>query len=281
MFSERRLDPPHRAADGTGEPRQEQILRIGADLGAEAAAHVGGDHADVGGLDAVGTDRASSRTPCTLWALIQSVSRPSTHADALLRTSSGQPATRWLTTRCETTTSHPSNRSSVRPKVRSIAQFVPGVGEQEGLVAGRGLHVEHDGQRFVVGPHQLGGVGPLVRLLGDDRGDRLADEAHPVHGQHRAGHRRVEHGQLGREQRQVDVRPRVDGQHARRLAGVADVDRPEQRVRDRAADVGDVGGALEVRVAQVRHVGTADREELRVLDPPDPVPEDAHRCPHR
>ena len=48
------LAPAHRAADLLGDPAEQQLLGVGADLGAEAAADVGGDDADLAGLEPVG-----------------------------------------------------------------------------------------------------------------------------------------------------------------------------------------------------------------------------------
>ena len=79
----------------------------------------------------------------------------------------GTAATRWLTRRCDTTTSQPAKRSSVAagiPMHRGVAARVAaGRVVEDDLVAQRVVGVDDDRQRVVVDDHELGGV---LALLG-------------------------------------------------------------------------------------------------------------------
>ena len=54
MFSLRVSSPAHRPADLPAQPAEQQLLGVAADLGAEPAADVGGDHPHLLGLEPVG-----------------------------------------------------------------------------------------------------------------------------------------------------------------------------------------------------------------------------------
>jgi hypothetical protein len=85
--------------------------------------------------------------------------------------------------------------------------------------------------RVVVDLDQVGGVLALVRVLGEDGGDRLADEPHDIAREERPHHRLVGPAEQQRG-RQVDIGA---GQHRHdtgRRAGLLDVDRGDPRVRD-------------------------------------------------
>jgi hypothetical protein len=78
---------------------------------------------------------SDERVPCAPWFGIHAVSRPSSpQAAAAARVSIGAGATRWLTIVRETTTSHPSNRSSARAEASPIvaATLVPAAGNSTG-----------------------------------------------------------------------------------------------------------------------------------------------------
>ena len=82
------------------------------------------------------------------------------------------------------------------------------VGRRRQRLLGVDDRVEH----VVVDDDGLGGVGRLAAGLGDDGGDRLADVAHPVAGQQRARHRRVERR---RRRLEAEVGGREHAEHAR------------------------------------------------------------------
>ena len=88
------------------------------------------------------------------------------------------------------------------------------------------------GQRVVVDLDQVGGVLALVGVLGEDGGDRLADEPHHVDGQEGPHHRRVGPAEQQRG-RQVDVGSGEHGDDAGCGAGRLDVDRLDPGVRER------------------------------------------------
>ena len=165
------------------------------------------------------------RTGWAPWQLWYWMSRPSSpHQATAVRPSMGQAATRWLTMRWDTTTSH-SEKSATRLRA-SIDQitFDSASAKQLGVaVAGR-LGIDDGGQRVVVDEDGLGRVGALLSALGDDGDDRLADEPHHVAGQQRAGHRLVHGGRRRRQVVQVDVRGGDDGEDAGQRQGLARVD---------------------------------------------------------
>ena len=152
-------------------------------------------------------------------------SSPQTAAAA--RVSIGAGATRWLMIVWVTTTSQPSNRSglSADASPQSPATFVPAASNSR-LVVG-GVEAEHGGQRVVVDLDQLDRVLALVGMLGDDDGDRLADEPDLVGGQQALGHLGVHQaGRRRRDERQVgQVGAGERGDHAGRRQRRADVDR--------------------------------------------------------
>ncbi len=139
--------------------------------------------------------------------------------------------------------------------------------------AGRGLlHVDEHVERLVVDDHGLGGVGPLGAVVGDDRGDGLADVAHLVAGQHGPGDHRVEGGGRGLEPQAGGGVDRHDPRHG---FGVGGVDAGDDGVGHGRADVGDVESTLEQRLVQVGEVDGAGRQELRILATQHAVAEDA------
>ncbi len=64
-----------------------------------------------------------------------------------------------------------------------------GIGEEEHLVTGAHLRIHDNRQRVVVDDDQLGRVGRLIAVLGDDRDDGLADVAHGADGHEGTAHR--------------------------------------------------------------------------------------------
>ncbi len=181
----------------------------------------------------------------------------------------------------ETTTSQPSNRSAARapasPKV--AATLLPAAGNRRhGLVPGArgGLgHIDHRRQHVIVDVNQVSGVFALVAALGDDHGQRLADEPDHVRGEQRlahvgvdhAGHRRCHHREVG----QVSAGER--GDDAGRLERGADVDRTDPRVRDRRPDEMHMAGAGKPHVVGVDPAG---RQEAGIFGPDDPGTQNAH-----
>ena len=143
----------------------------------------------------------------------------------------GAVAMRWLTIRARTTWSAPSNGSERSLSRRRVATLRAEALELQGCVVGhRRLDVGDDRQVVVVDVDQLGRVDGLGAGLGDDQGDRVADEPDLVVGQRPARALVVD----VRERLQAagpEVLGRVDGQHARGLLGLGRVDRAERGVR--------------------------------------------------
>ena len=205
----------------------------------------------------------------------QRVSRPSSpHAAAAARVSSGAAASRWLTISRVTTTSQPSKRSvGVRLAVEAVGGVGARLGEEQHLVGGGGLEVDDDRQRVVVDLDQVGGVLPLVGLLGEDGGHRLADEPHHVLRQERAHHLLVGPAEQQRGL-EVDVGAGEDADHAGRRTGLPDVDRLDAGVCEWGPDEREMQRSDQVEVVGV---AGAAREESRILHAHDARAHDAHR----
>ncbi len=128
------------------------------------------------------------RTPCSMCGIcdVAHCTRrpPSVQATAAERTSIGQAARRWLTRRCETTTSQPSNRSSVAAGIPIIVEsmhvFVPASGKRTTSSRSASSTATTTGSGSYVDDHELGRVLALPRLLGDHHRERLADVADDV-----------------------------------------------------------------------------------------------------
>ncbi len=221
-------------------------------------------------------DANANRSPWAFCVEHHSTRRPSTHAAAADRPSSGAAARRWFTIRWRTTTSHPAGPpGDVGPDLVAERghQVRAELGEQHRLAAQAVDRIDDRGQRVVVDDDPLGGVGALLGGLAEHDGHRLADEAHPVGGHERAGHGPIAHAG---HRRKVDLGSRDDVDDARQAARLVDVDPGDQGVRHGRADERGVHRTLERRVAQVGHVAPALGQQPWVLDAGDPRPEDAH-----
>ena len=154
-----------------------------------------------------------------------------------------------------------------------------GIGEEQRLVAQALLRIDDDRKRVVLDDDQLGGVGGLVAVFGDDGDHGLADVAHGADRDegtaHRVGEARID---VGCEPELGEVVADEHGDHARRRLGVVDVDRDDPCVRFGRADVGEPRSVLEREVIDVR---AADRQHPCVFEPLHTVTEDARaqRCP--
>jgi len=227
------LDAGRAPLDGPAHParREEQrrVLRVGLHLHAEAAAHVGRDHAELLGRD---LEHALREEPphdrdalggggegVALGGLV-----PLADGRARLERRRRQPCV---------VQAHPRHvRGSADRRIHGGG--VP-VGPVEGHVvrrlgpdrvrAGsqRAVHVRGRGQRVEVDAHERGGVDGLGDRLGDDDGDRLAHVAHAVHRKGRNGGHREEpaapsgEGGGGRDRAQSGrsrIAPGEDREHA-------------------------------------------------------------------
>ena len=181
----------------------------------------------------------------------------------------------------ETTTSQPSNRSAARAR---------GVAEGGGDVAARGReqeagpvpgargglgHIDHRRQHVIVDVNQVSGIFALVAALGDDHGQRLADEPDHVRGEQRLAHVGIDHaGHRRRHCREVgQVSAGERGDDTGRLERGADVDGTDPGVRDRRPDEMHMAGAGKPHVVGVDPAG---RQEAGILGPDDPGTQNAH-----
>ena len=226
---------------------------------------------------------------CGVWLDIQTVysSVPGLYQPMSPRTSMGLGMRRWLTMRWRTTTSAASTAAirarlvADRPLEDDVARRV--LVELHGARLGRGLRVDHHGQRLVVDDDGLQGIDRLGGRLGDHRRHALAGPLDAVGGQDA---RRVDvvldarhaAGRPGHGQRVVgDVGAGEDGDHAGHGACRRRVDGPDVGVGVRAAQDRQVGHARHLDVVEVAALAG---DEARVLDPLDGGAEDVggHRA---
>ena len=269
-----RLRPAHRPAELPRQPDEQDLLGVDH-LRAEAAADVGGDHADVRRIEP---------------------EHPGEHHPVLMRRLRRQPGgdaavgadLRGGRARLERARRHPL--AEQRPGddgVAAVEQLLvvlgragaggdvrAGSGEEQRLVLRGVLRLDDDRQRVVVDEHELRGVRAGGAVVADHDGDDVADEADGVRGDERPSHALVEPGERRRpERRQVDVGAGEDLDAGKRRRGRG-VDAPDAGVRQQRADEGDGGCALE---RQVLDVAALTAEEARVFLPQDAISEDAHR----
>ena len=181
MFSERVSTQVTGRSRRCGEPRDQRVLGVGAELGAERAAdgrrddvHLLGRHAEHPGQRALGALRALVRDPGGQPVVVVPHRGGGAHLerrdrDALVERSPGSR--------------RPRSRRRCRPARPACAPkhtFVPTSGNSTVSSRQRGLRVDDGGQRLVLDVDEFGGVLALVALVGEHDGDRLADEAHDV-----------------------------------------------------------------------------------------------------
>ena len=270
-----RLRPPHRAAELHREPRGDDLLGSRQALGAEAAADVTADHADLAGIEAeVARHHHLDHADALRRRVIrEALAVPHRRARAALHRR-GRDAVvdhRLLDDHVGAVEEAVDRRSAERG--HHVARRL---GEQHDVVRHRGLAVDHREQRFVVDLDQLGRVGPVARVLRHDCDDGLTDEAHAIAREHRSQLRVVEvREECGRDEvGEADV---VGGHHrddtGRGARGV-DVDRADQRVRERRAHEGHVQRVVEVDGADVL---AAAGEQSRVFGADDAASQDSHQ----
>jgi hypothetical protein len=213
------------------------VFRVGAELGAERAAHVRGDdphaglvEAEHGGQRVAGALRALVGDPGGQPAILAPLgrSRPGLHRRGRDPLVHDGPLDHHLAPFEQVVL----ERGRVPERRGHVAAHL---GEQHGGIGLAGLsRVDDDRQRLVIRVHQFGRVLTLVGLLGDHHRDRLANEPDHVAGQQRLAHLAVDHLRHRRgEQREIgQVGAGVCGDHAGGGPGGGQVDRPDPGVRD-------------------------------------------------
>ena len=241
-----RLGPAQRPAHLPGRPDDDERVPVDADLGAEAAAHVGHHHANLvrgHAQDAAQDEAAHLRVlravPDGQLAVFEGGRRR-----ASLHRQAGQPLVDDVLLDDHLAGAERGVVGGYRVGERDVG---PGRGEQQALVLDGGRGADHHGQRVVVHADQVGGVLALVAAVGDDHRDRLADEPHRVHRQqgfrpraaerHQAAFVAAARAVIRRWRRQVvHVADGQHGDHAGLAHGLARVDAGDARVRQRTAD---------------------------------------------
>ena len=190
------LGPAHRALEALAELAEGDLLRVGPDLGAEAAADVGRADPDLVGLQLVAgdVDALDALGVLRRHPLVEPPVDPRRRRAAHLERARGDALVDELPGRRDLAVGEELVAGEVGSAERRRVEHDVAAG---GLVevdggAQRLLGVDDRVEDVVVDDHGLGGVRGLRAGLGDDGGDRLADVADPVAGEDRAGDGRVE-----------------------------------------------------------------------------------------
>ncbi len=197
-----RLDPLDRASELPRENGHHDVLRVVHALGPEASADVGrrnDPHVVLGNTELAGEHAAMPMHHLHGAVHGETVPGPARHESARLERM--RAAARQLDARA-----HDDGGGGERSRrvAHTLTPFgddvVPHLVVQDWRVRREGgVHVDEGGQRLVLDANQVDGVVGTIRVVGDDRGDRLTDEADAV-GRERLDAAR--HGQ--RRMRRVD-----------------------------------------------------------------------------
>ena len=281
--------PFDRAAQLAGGPGDDRLLGVMIDLGAEAAADIGGDDAQPRFGDV--QHEGAHQQPDHVRVLAGREER-------VLAGGAVELADRGARLHRvgdeavvdEVEPHHPRRPADRRVDRREIAQM-PVVAEvARRLVAHlrraglqRRGRVDDRGLLGIVDADQLGRVARLRQGVGDDDRDRVADMAHPVGRQHRM--RRLDHRRAVLRMDEPAAGQPADAV-GREVGGGVDGRDPGCRPRRRGVDAGDPG--IRVRAAQdegvelagpvdVVGVGALPGQEAVILAPPDRRSDRGHR----
>jgi hypothetical protein len=255
-----------------------RVLRVGAELGPERAAHIRGDDPQGGLVDA---EHAGQRGAGALGALVRDPrGEPAVLAPGRGRGPGLHRRGRDPLVDDGAGDDHLAPVEQVRGQRGTVTERGGDVGarrreqHRRPLVRGGG-HVDDRRQHVVVHVHQVPGVLALVAPLGDYHGHRLADVPDHAGGQQRLAHLRVDHARHGRgRHRHVgQVSPGEHGDDPGRFERGADVDGGDPRVRDGRTDEVDVARAGQ---AHVLGIDPAGGQEAGIFGPDDPGAQYAH-----
>ena len=168
-----RLDPLDRAAEPLGERQHQHLLAVGLELRAEAAAHVGRDHAQLVLRDAEHAGEDEARDVRDLGGRVErQLVAPGSPIEQ--RGSIGAPEVRWFTKRCSTVTSASQAGVDVAAAdVHSCVLFVPNSPRRAARRPRAPPGPPHR-LRVVLDDHVLGGVDRLVPARRHDDRHRVA-----------------------------------------------------------------------------------------------------------
>ena len=285
------LAPASGPAEAAGDPADQDVLGVHAELRPEPAADVRGDDPDLARLDCqhprepgLGALRALVRDPRDQPAVL---APDGSRAAGLHRRRGHALVDDRLAG------DHLAAVEQVGLEVGGVAPPASHVGarvlEQQRVIAR--VVAEDRGQRVVVHRDQFERILPLVGLGDHDHRDRLADESDLVGGQQVLLHLRL-HRPDRRDGGQVcQVRCGEHRDDAGGMQGRAGIDAEDPGVRDRRPDEEDVAGALEPLVHEILDVHAAGGQEPWILRPQDAGAQDAHlsisssrraarSCPH-
>ena len=250
-----RLDPLHRPAQLPRRPGEQDLLAVDLQLGAEAAADVGGDHAHA----VLGHPELQREEELEEVRHLRGA-RDGELAGAVVGDHAARLDRRARGAVVDEAALHDDVR--VRERRLDVAAQRPLVNlvRAEVVVHERGalerlLRVDDRGQRVVVDEHVLGGVDHRVAVAADDDGDRVADVLHRVLRQRPVdGRGDLDAGRHPGEREaglEVEVGAGEDGLDAGPRGGGRRVDRGDRGVRLGGAHEGGVQRAAGLDVVDV------------------------------
>ena len=263
-----RLDVAHGTAELARQRDGHDLLGVGRDPRAEAAAGRRRDDPQLFRLD-------SRRTAHAALLDVRALARGPQDEAAGVRVRRGQRGARLHRHGGEPLVDEASADAHLGVRERFLAGRagggqVAGLGSREQLrriVVERLGHIDERVERVEVDVDELGGVDGLAARLGDHDRDRLAEEADGVAREHRAAHGlgRRDRRRADREVLEVEVGGGVDADHAGHPGRLGRVDVPDARMREAGTHEHGVQG---LRLAKVVCVWARAPQKRRILDAP-------------
>ena len=263
------LRPAHGTTEATRHPRQQSLVGLQVDLGAEATADGGRDHANLIEFESVEAGQLATHAVGRLGGRVRD------EAILVPRDGDGAGLERADCHALVDEVAGDHDLAAVEQVVgvpeRDIEHGVGAeLGMHEDLIGGRRAQIDHHIEGVVVDDDQFGGVLGGLRRFGQHHGHGFADESDHAVGQPRTGEGIGDHAGDGDTERAEitgggDVGERVDGDHPRGLEGLGHVEFGDATAGDRGAHELGVHGAGEQRIAKVGGVGARSGEEGRIL----------------
>ncbi len=205
-----RLPPAHRARKSAGEPGDEDLLDA-QQLGAEAAADIRRNHANVGRLE------TEDRRQVVAVLMGRLRREPQRQPPVVTHGGGTGPGLEWARRHA---LAHQSPRDDGLTRIEEMlvalrrvarADVGPRLGEEQDVAGKRLLGADDGGQRLVLHADQICGIDAYVTTLADDDRDDVTDEPDDVVREEGPPHPLVDPGDGRRlERAQIDVRRRED-----------------------------------------------------------------------